>query len=135
MRPWPLRRTKLVSRGHCTLGLRRMSAAKVSRKHRDRQDRAAAPGELAPSRDWPDRPEVVAALFAGLILLFYAVPLFSSEATIQWDAADAHYSAQKYFSDQIWSGKLPFWTPYVFSGMPFLADMQTGAWYPLNWPF
>jgi hypothetical protein len=30
---------------------------------------------------------------------------------------------------------MPFWTPYVFSGAPFLADPQVGAWYPLNWPF
>jgi hypothetical protein len=33
------------------------------------------------------------------------------------------------------AGKLPQWTPYVYSGMPFLADPQVGAWYPLNWPF
>src|SRR5260370_12382369 len=30
---------------------------------------------------------------------------------------------------------MPFWTPYIFSGFPFLADPQVGAWYPLNWPF
>jgi hypothetical protein len=30
---------------------------------------------------------------------------------------------------------VPFWTPHVFSGFPFLADVQLGAWYPLNWPF
>ena len=35
----------------------------------------------------------------------------------------------------LWAGKIPLWTPYVFSGMPFLADPQVGAWYPLNWPF
>src|SRR5260370_5949769 len=29
---------------------------------------------------------------------------------------------------------MPFWTPYIFSGFPFLADPQVGAWYPLNWP-
>jgi hypothetical protein len=33
------------------------------------------------------------------------------------------------------AGKLAFWTPYIFSGMPFAADPQLGAWYPLNWPF
>src|SRR5207244_8792251 len=26
-------------------------------------------------------------------------------------------------------------TAYLFSGFPFLADVQVGAWYPLNWPF
>ncbi len=30
---------------------------------------------------------------------------------------------------------MPFWTAQIFSGFPFLGDLQTGAWYPLNWPF
>lgn len=59
----------------------------------------------------------------------------SPEAGIQWDAVGTHYTPQKYFSDQVRAGKLPFWTPYIFSGFPFLADPQVGAWYPLNWPF
>ena len=62
-------------------------------------------------------------------------PLFEERSTIQWDAADYHYSAQKYFAGQIRSGQLPHWSPYPYSGMPFLADIQVGAWYPLNWPF
>ena len=45
------------------------------------------------------------------------------------------YSAQNHLSEMLRSGKLPHWTPYVYSGMPLLADPQVGAWYPLNWPF
>ena len=33
------------------------------------------------------------------------------------------------------SGKLPFWTPYLFNGVPLLANSQVGVFYPLNWPF
>src|ERR1039457_3786717 len=69
------------------------------------------------------------------VLLFYFKPLFSSSASIQWDAVDVQYSAQNYLSEMLHAGKLPHWTPYVYSGMPFLADPQVGAWYPLNWPF
>lgn len=75
------------------------------------------------------------ALLGALVLIFYWTPLTSPHASIQWDAVDTHYSPQKYFSDQVRAGKLPFWTPYIFSGFPFLADPQVGAWYPLNWPF
>src|SRR5690348_6077605 len=78
---------------------------------------------------------VVFPAFALAVLLFYAKPLFDSAASIQWDAADEFYPAQRYFSDMLHAGKLPFWTPHLFSGMPFLADPQAGAWYPLNWPF
>jgi len=65
---------------------------------------------------------------------FYALQ-FTTDATIHWDAVDVHYSSQAYLSDQLRAGHVPFWTPQLFSGFPFLADPQVGAWYPLNWPF
>jgi hypothetical protein len=68
-------------------------------------------------------------------VVFYFTPLFDSQKSIQWDAVDVHYSAQKYFADSLREGHLPQWTPFVFSGFPFLADPQTAAWYPLHWPF
>ena len=68
-------------------------------------------------------------------VLFWAIPLFQPQATIHWDSADVTYPAQKYFSDSIHAGRLPYWTPFLYSGTPFLSDPQTGAWYPLHWPF
>ncbi|MCP5120626.1 MAG: hypothetical protein GY953_58275, partial [bacterium] len=76
-----------------------------------------------------------AIALAAAVLLFYWTPLTSPNASIHWDAVDVHYSAQKYFSDAVRAGKLPHWTPYIYSGFPFLADPQTAAWYPLHWPF
>jgi hypothetical protein len=70
---------------------------------------------------------------ALMVGLFYAPYLLTG--TAQWDAIEVHYSAQRYLSEAIRAGRLPFWTPYLFAGFPFLADLQTGAWYPLNWPF
>ncbi len=75
------------------------------------------------------------ALIAALVLLFYSVPLTSGAASIHGDAADLHYPFQKYFSDHIRSASLPLWTPYLFSGYPFLAYPETAAWYPPHWPF
>ena len=69
------------------------------------------------------------------MLIFYWTPLTSEKAGIQWDAVDVHYSSQKYFAESLAAGEIPHWTPYIFSGFPFLADPQVGAWYPLNWPF
>lgn len=73
--------------------------------------------------------------FALGTALFYVVPLFSAHASIHWDLADVSYPAQKYFEESIHAGKLPQWTPYLDSGLPFLADPRTGAWYPPHWPF
>ncbi len=77
-------------------------------------------------------------LWPGLALatiLFYSIPLFCRQATIHWDLAEVSYPAQKFFADSVRAGKLPQWTPYLESGIPFLAEPRTGAWYPLHWPF
>ncbi len=75
-----------------------------------------------------------AAILLG-VLVFYWTPLFSSSTSIQGDTADVHYPLQKYFADRMFSGHLPFWTPYIYSGFPVLSNPLMGAWYPLNWPF
>jgi hypothetical protein len=68
-----------------------------------------------------------------MVCVFYLPQLVGG--TVQFDGLDVHYSSQRYFSDELRAGRLPFWTPYIFAGYPFLADLQVGAWYPLNWPF
>jgi hypothetical protein len=75
------------------------------------------------------------AAFALATIVFYFTPLFDSQTSIQGDAVDLHYSAQKYFADTLREGHLPYWTPFLYSGFPFLADPQTAAWYPPHWPF
>lgn len=106
-----------------------MSRKKVAKKD---TGRAAAAQSRFPgvSRWW--FPFATLALVA---LFFYWTPLTDPRATPQWDAIDVHYCLQKYFAEEVTSLHLPTWTPFTFSGFPFLADPQTGAWYPLNWPF
>lgn len=72
---------------------------------------------------------------AAALVLFFWNPLVDRATSIQWDAVDVHYPSQRYFAEEVLQGRLPEWTPFVFSGFPFLADPQVGAWYPLNWPF
>jgi len=76
----------------------------------------------------------IAALVVA-VLIFYWIPLTDAGTTLQWDAIDYHLSVQKYFGEEIRNGRVPFWTEYTYSGFPFLADPQVGAFYPLNWPF
>jgi hypothetical protein len=35
----------------------------------------------------------------------------------------------------ICEGTLPFWTPYIFSGYPLLAESHLGLAYPLTWGY
>jgi len=109
----------------------------MSSGKRAAKGRTATPPVDAPRSiwDWLASDRVIIAGFALAVLLFYFKPLVNEGVSIQWDAVDVQYSPQKYLADSVRVGKLPFWTPYVFSGMPFLADPQLGAWYPLNFPF
>ena len=75
------------------------------------------------------------AALAACVLVFYWLPMTSSSASIQWAAADVHYPMQRYVSDRFSPRLLPFWTPYVLSGYPLMANPEVGAWYPPNWPF
>lgn len=73
-------------------------------------------------------------LIALLVALFYLPPIASPNASIQADAADVHYPMQHYFASRVANG-IPFWTPYLLSGYPILANPEAEAWYPPNWPF
>jgi membrane protein YfhO len=80
------------------------------------------------------RPMDPYLLALALLVLTYNLPQLLS-GSLQYDGLEVHYAAQKYLSDELHAGRLPVWTPYIFSGFPFLADLQVAAWYPLNWPF
>lgn len=103
----------------------------------DKDKHGPAPEAGVPPAARPQQPGarrwVAAVLLA--VAVFYWIPLTDAETTPRYDAIDVHYSSQKYFADRLRQGELPFWTPYIFSGFPFLADPQVGAWYPPNWLF
>jgi hypothetical protein len=102
---------------------------------RKKSRKAAAAGPQSNGTPWWTRPWVPFVILGLAVLIFYWSPLTDPNTTPQWDAIDVHYSLQRYFADEIKSGSLPVWADYAFSGFPFLADPQPGAWYPLNWPF
>jgi hypothetical protein len=74
-------------------------------------------------------------ILLAMTLLCYWTPMTSPETSILWDAADYFQVIQNYLSQELHAGRFPLWSPYPWSGYPFLADPQLGAWYPLNWPF
>jgi hypothetical protein len=93
---------------------------------------APVPGAVASHR--MNRLAAPAAI-AACVIVFYWVPMTSPSASIQGDAADVYYPMQRYLSDRFSPRQFPFWTPYVLSGYPLLANPEVGAWYPPNWPF
>ena len=66
-----------------------------------------------------------------MALLFFAcwlvccAPWLSGHVTIPWDAK-AHFQPQlQFLAKSLAAGESPFWTPYVFSGSPQIADPQS----------
>ena len=75
----------------------------------------------------------VGGLAAANVPLFWQV-LFDGASMPEGggDLASFLYPMYGFASQAIKSGQLPLWNPYLFSGMPFQADIQSGLFYPLN---
>ncbi len=48
------------------------------------------------------------------------------------DLAALLYPTYHFAAQSIKSGVIPFWNPYLYSGAPFAADIQSGLFYPVN---
>jgi hypothetical protein len=69
--------------------------------------------------------------FAAVLALFALTvvgewDLFRKEVTLGMDAAAMFYPFYYSLGESLWSGSIPAWNPYQFSGTPFAADSSTG---------
>lgn len=88
----------------------------------------------APGR-WPLPGADAAAI--GLLLLFclaiYHQLALAGRVLVSFDALAYFYPNLAYLGASLREGRLPLWNPYLFAGVPFLANSQTGVFYPPNW--
>jgi uncharacterized membrane protein YfhO len=82
------------------------------------------------------------ALLALLTIGFFWRPIFETTAWIPagtgGDMASMLYPNYSFIGNSLHNGELPLWNPLLFTGEPFLADIQTGVFYPINllyWAF
>jgi hypothetical protein len=54
---------------------------------------------------------------------------------LQWDSLSQYYPWRLYAARILHQGQIPLWNPYQFSGTPFVANLQSAVFYPLNMPF
>lgn len=69
-------------------------------------------------------------LFAAAIIMFWQQ--LSGNAFFWEDFVEYVYPVQNFAAAQFDKWIIPFWNPYSFNGMPFLADMQVGFFYPFS---
>jgi hypothetical protein len=77
----------------------------------------------------------MAVLLAGGVLLVYWRLLTTNLVLGTGDAFTYFLPYRDYANAVLRSGRLPLWNPYLFLGVPFLANPQTAVFYPLHWPF
>jgi len=70
---------------------------------------------------------IVVTLFLFREIAFKIMPLLGLDFVSQF------YPWKKFVYDHVWShGALPFWNPYLLSGLPFITNMQASMFYPLG---
>ncbi|MDD5260123.1 MAG: hypothetical protein PHD29_09180, partial [bacterium] len=71
-------------------------------------------------------------LFLAFCGLFFKDVIFQDATFFYRDIVRYYQPMHYYASEGVWRGIIPFWNPYVFSGLPFLATLQHALFYPLN---
>jgi hypothetical protein len=81
-------------------------------------------------------PVLLLMTLAGAALLFYWPVLIGAPFGKAWfweDFTEQNYPYRFYQATYMREGIFPLWNPYIFGGLPFAADIQSGAFYPPNW--
>ena len=75
-------------------------------------------------------------LLVTSVFIFFGKLMVTDKTLFGSDFVLAFHPWKQFVYDYIRShGNLPLWNPYVLSGTPFLADIQTSLFYPLGFLF
>ncbi|MGZ8829258.1 MAG: hypothetical protein ACXW2Q_02655, partial [Thermoanaerobaculia bacterium] len=81
------------------------------------------------------RHRLALALLALIVAILFVQPLADREVFKFRDHSDYFQPLRYYTAIHIRSFLLPYWNPYSASGEPWLANPQTGVFYPPMWMF
>jgi hypothetical protein len=74
---------------------------------------------------------LVGGIFSLFTIIFFWDNLVGNNYFWE-DFIEYVFPVQTFAAREFAKFSIPFWNPYSFSGMPFLADLQVGFFYPLN---
>jgi hypothetical protein len=89
----------------------------------------------ANNKDWLTDVGVVLLLACLCLFFFWRIitPNLANRGSFpEGDFGDQFYAFGVYEAQRLFSGQLPLWNPYTFSGHPFLADVQSAIFYPIS---
>lgn len=77
-------------------------------------------------------PKFIPYLIFLIFTIIYFFPQLIGNSFFWEDFTEYVYPVQTFAARETIEEGIPFWNPYTFAGMPFLADLQVGYFYPLN---
>ncbi|MBI2304978.1 MAG: YfhO family protein [Chloroflexi bacterium] len=81
------------------------------------------------------RTSLVVLAYVVLVTAFFWQLIFLPNTYVPvggGDLVSMLYPVYTFAARSLQQGVIPFWNPYLYSGSPFAADMQSGVFYPLN---
>ncbi|MCL5958583.1 MAG: YfhO family protein, partial [Chloroflexi bacterium] len=75
---------------------------------------------------------VSGAILAVLTALFYYNIAFTDRILSNYDLFTYFYPYRAFAAEALRSGHIPLWNPFIFVGVPFLGNIQTAVFYPVN---
>src|SRR5438105_5658000 len=75
---------------------------------------------------------VAVALGAAAVVVYFPL-VVQGRVLASFDTLVYFYPNAAYLASRLGAGQLPLWDPYLFAGVPFLANSQVGVLYPLHW--
>jgi hypothetical protein len=76
------------------------------------------------------RDFISVGVITAAVLVFFHRLVFSGNNYFIGDLYTQFFPWKFFLKAVVQDGAAPFWTPFVFSGMPFAADIQKGVFYP-----
>src|SRR5262245_4934245 len=77
---------------------------------------------------------VALALFLIPLIYFYSA-ILGRVVLAPGDGWAQNFGVRALAAEILRDGHLPIWNPYIFAGMPLMASVYGGAFYPPNWLF
>lgn len=109
-----------------------MAEKKRSSSRKKIQQKPTAAKKVKEIRAPKELPVWVPVLVFALTTAIFFWGQLTGQSFFWEDFVEYVWPVQSYSASEFANGNIPFWNPYTFAGMPFLADLQVGFFYPFN---
>ncbi len=91
---------------------------------------------VKPSRPYSHTPTLLYVVVLSVLTLLFFYRIVFGGLVLYWgDVMFQSYPWRHFTVTTLRDGQLPLWNPYIFCGIPFIANPQPAMFYPVNWLF